>query len=339
MKKVVITDLFGLIGLILIGCALRCLQRGPPAIIRPVDETKSIVRSDRKLIFKSTVANGSAIDPYACPVVLARYKNVNDCLFRCSFASTPGPGFALDLWERASNNQLGHQRLFNLFADIIPQKFRPGILYVEIFDLKGSDTLAYMSFDLDLEVFCLGISYNLLDIKADEADKADNNKKNSGCVLDYSLIVWVMIHEFGHYLTLNKEQQYMVMDLLGPFARKNSILKQIEHTPSYDKIRACNRLNDKEAAYQCKKELVQQNEFVTQYATASSIEDAAETFADFVLTDKPNEPGVNGVDEKILFFYQYPKMVEIREAIRTNFKNKPYPSQCVLQKVVRKLGA
>lgn len=61
----------------------------------------------------------------------------------------------------------------------------------------------------------------------------------------------------------------------------------------------------------------QPNSFVTEYAATDPMEDFAETFAYFVLSDKVSNP-TTLKDKKIHFFYGYPKLVEIRQHIREN---------------------
>lgn len=56
------------------------------------------------------------------------------------------------------------------------------------------------------------------------------------------------------------------------------------------------------------------DDFVTDYAATSPAEDFSESFTDFVLEDYPS--GSKLKDEKVRFFYEYDKLVNIREAIR-----------------------
>ena len=54
--------------------------------------------------------------------------------------------------------------------------------------------------------------------------------------------------------------------------------------------------------------------FVTEYAATNPGEDIAESFTIFVTKPKPT--GTEIKDKKVLFFYGYPEMVELREEIR-----------------------
>lgn len=56
--------------------------------------------------------------------------------------------------------------------------------------------------------------------------------------------------------------------------------------------------------------------FINDYAATNPEEDIAESFAAFVLSDKPR--GNKIYEKKILFFYNYPEFVDIRNDIRKN---------------------
>jgi len=57
-------------------------------------------------------------------------------------------------------------------------------------------------------------------------------------------------------------------------------------------------------------------QFVSEYAAASPSEDIAETFMVFIFVPRPS--GTTIVDQKILFFYEYPELVALREQILSN---------------------
>jgi hypothetical protein len=61
-------------------------------------------------------------------------------------------------------------------------------------------------------------------------------------------------------------------------------------------------------------------QFVTEYAATNPSEDFAESFMVFVLKEKPAKSTADFIhkDQKILFFYDFPELVEIRDFIRNN---------------------
>ena len=56
-----------------------------------------------------------------------------------------------------------------------------------------------------------------------------------------------------------------------------------------------------------------EDQFVSDYAPTSPMEDIAESWAFFVLSPKPELSSI--ANEKILFFYEYPELVELRTKI------------------------
>ena len=56
-----------------------------------------------------------------------------------------------------------------------------------------------------------------------------------------------------------------------------------------------------------------QDQFLTDYAPTSPAEDIAESWAFFVLSPKPEMNSI--ANEKILFFYEYPELVQLRAQI------------------------
>lgn len=59
--------------------------------------------------------------------------------------------------------------------------------------------------------------------------------------------------------------------------------------------------------------LAHQDQFVDDYATTHLAEDIAESFTYFVFSPKPT--GNSIMEQKILFFYEYPELIELREEI------------------------
>ena len=61
-------------------------------------------------------------------------------------------------------------------------------------------------------------------------------------------------------------------------------------------------------------------QFVTDYAATNPDEDFAESYMLFVLNEKPTKSTVSFIhsDQKFLFFYDFPELVEMRDFIRSN---------------------
>ncbi|WP_243575151.1 hypothetical protein [Candidatus Cardinium sp. cByotN1] len=222
------------------------------------------------------------------------------------------------LWAKETTNHDKHQRLFDLFACIIPQQYRKGIKYFSIIDSKINNVD-------DMCLYCAigpqsqeSLAYFRLYMAFDLEDYIDGTylPNASYNTLGYDFLIYTMIHELGHYVTMNNEQDDLVDGYLIP--HKNSICAQMQLRPFYKQINNCSK---KQLAEYYKEIFFKKGEFVTDYATESFAEDAAETFAHFVLTDERPKPGLNGAKDKMLLFYQDPKMVQIRASIRENLKN------------------
>jgi len=63
------------------------------------------------------------------------------------------------------------------------------------------------------------------------------------------------------------------------------------------------------------------DEFLTEYAATDPTEDIAESFAHFVLFDMPDQAETIA-EEKIVFFYDFPKLVSLRNTLRHNIEQK-----------------
>jgi hypothetical protein len=61
---------------------------------------------------------------------------------------------------------------------------------------------------------------------------------------------------------------------------------------------------------------VHQDQFLSDYAATSPLEDIAESWTYFVLSPKPELTSI--ANEKILFFYEYPELIDLRTQILTN---------------------
>ncbi|NJN80268.1 MAG: hypothetical protein HC797_07255, partial [Anaerolineales bacterium] len=59
-----------------------------------------------------------------------------------------------------------------------------------------------------------------------------------------------------------------------------------------------------------------EDQFLTDYAVTHPAEDIAESFSFFIFSSQP--AGNTIAEEKILFFYQYPELVELRTKILNN---------------------
>ena len=155
----------------------------------------------------------------------------------------------------------------------------------------------------------------------------------------YSL-TFTLIHEFGHLLTLNAEQVPPNMDVFNDPEDEDILENAIESCPQYFPGEGCstadsyinawyerfwadiydewdetNDIEDDDEYYETLDDFYYkyEDQFLTDYAATNPEEDIAESWAFFVLSPKPN--GDTIAEEKILFFYEYPELVQLRESI------------------------
>lgn len=130
---------------------------------------------------------------------------------------------------------------------------------------------------------------------------------------DFNKMIETLIHEYGHVLTLNDSQ----VDLskngdIKIFFEKGKYYDKSYMKLFYDKFwKDINNNLDSDSFYKNHRSW-----FVSEYASTDVSEDIAETFAQFVLNDKPSNETV--AYRKVNFFYEFKEMVNIRNYIRKN---------------------
>ena len=140
-------------------------------------------------------------------------------------------------------------------------------------------------------------------------------------------LIHTMVHEYGHIATLNDSQVEQVSGscprLILPegCSREGSIVGSFQ-TKFWTKYGA--EGTNWQRTEQDAMALYSQNPdaFVSEYAASNAVEDLAETFATFVLTERPT--GMNEKDQKIQFLYESPSMaaerIRIRAALASEIK-------------------
>lgn len=169
-----------------------------------------------------------------------------------------------------------------------------------------------------------------------DLDTADFNLYNqdSVFVLDYT---HTLIHEFGHLLTLNATQIEPTEDIRQDdtkgyltsegYAIQSSYLgKFVDRFWPADFLLEWDKIDQTRNEDRRAKKLFAfydeySSRFVTEYAAENPEEDIAESWAFFVLTEKP-APHHDGA-QKVLFFYQFDELVSLREHIRSNINTLP----------------
>ncbi|ANQ48605.1 hypothetical protein MY04_1228 [Flammeovirga sp. MY04] len=170
-------------------------------------------------------------------------------------------------------------------------------------------------------------------IEFDIADM-DLNSENPDYVEDYQ---HTLIHEFGHLISLNASQMQPTEDEYQDdskgyltsegYAIKGSYMDKYikafwgdDILFEWDKIAAIKNENKRVRKLQ-NFYYKYDNEFVSDYACESPEEDFAESWTFFVLCDISEPKNVK--EDKVIFFHQFPELVEYRKKIRSKLKMIP----------------
>ena len=228
-----------------------------------------------------------------------------------------------------------HIESWNIFTQVMPPEYMNDVVWFTIF----TDGIEWLEMDVFLEEDSQKWSL-LFDIQ-DWYCLGD---------LDEDRVKFTMIHEFGHILSLGPSEIDVDFELrdLGyelddtfhdvllekeptcdtgiittyGCAEQDSYIN--EFAQEFDAAKYSDSINFQYRIYS--NEWTEnlwnyytenRDEYVTDYATGSTQEDFAETFTFFILSEKPQ--GNLVLEQKILFFYDYPELVEIRDYIRNNF--------------------
>ena len=215
-----------------------------------------------------------------------------------------------------------HQRVWDFFTSIIPAEHRKWIIEYVIFTDGSYNTLAWIS----------------------RAEYGDNSRWQLGVdvldSVDPLTLTTTIVHELGHLLTLNSDQ------ILSEQDQAYSVYQDQAICPQYISDEGCSTPDSYinkfyqtfwidlhedwlETVYKPHanspeefRALVSQfhekhpDEFVSEYAATNIKEDMAESFEKFILQPKPT--GGTIADKKILFFYDFPELVALRQQMIQN---------------------
>lgn len=228
-----------------------------------------------------------------------------------------------DLLDEQEDTEL-HQQLWDYYAALIPAEQRGMIAEYAITTDGTGGTLA--------SVAQTTYDPNLWTLNIDIADTAN-----------YYELTSTLVHEFAHLLTLGPDQVVPSLAVLNNPEDNNIYLQELSACPNYFPGEGCantdsyiddfysqfweelreewdpiNLEEDEDTRTELLDEFYSQYEdrFVTSYAATNPEEDIAESFAFFVFSPEP--AGDTILEEKILFFYNYPELVELRAAILNN---------------------
>lgn len=248
-------------------------------------------------------------------IFLVTYEVMGDRLSGPQIQSVP------EELEDERDDRAAHEAIWNYFAALIPAEERARISEFSIFtDGRGSHLAAVSPTFADPQLWTLHV-----DIEDAES---------------YYDLTYTLIHEHGHLLTLNSEQVPPSEAILR-YPNNSTIHDQeVAACSQYFTTEGCSRPDsyinqffnrfwpylqadwekiDLEEDDDTRRILLEefyemfQDQFLTGYAATSPVEDIAEAWTFFVLSPRPELTSI--ASEKILFFYEYPELIELRAQI------------------------
>ena len=217
-----------------------------------------------------------------------------------------------------------HEFIWNYFAAIVPPEERKYLTeFAVVSDGKG-EILGAVSPTYD--------NPSLWALEVDILDADDN----------YGL-TFTLMHEYGHLVTLNATQvppnrrvffspddneiydqavaactQYFTGEgCSNPNSYINDFFNRY-WLDFYTEWQEIDMIGDEDEYYNRLDDFYEtyQDQFLTDYSATSPAEDIAEAWSFFILSPKPELDSI--ANEKVLFFYEYPELVVLREKILTN---------------------
>lgn len=228
-----------------------------------------------------------------------------------------------DLKDEQSDRPF-HEAIWNYFTAVIPPQERELVTAFLVFTDGKQEHLAAVS-QTASDPYQWVLEVDILDSKS------------------YYDLTYTLVHEQGHLLTLNSEQVPPSQPVFDNPDNNDIYQQEVDACPQYFPGEGCSNpdsyinqffnrfwtdiysewqvidLKEGEDVYF---DLLDdfykkyQDQFVTDYAPTNPAEDIAESWAFFILSPKPEPNSI--ANEKILFFYEYPELVEIRGQILQN---------------------
>ena len=217
-----------------------------------------------------------------------------------------------------------HQQIWDYFAALIPLEYRSTLAEFSIMTDGTDNILAAVAQTYD--------DPNLWGLEVDIADTSD-----------YYYLSFTLVHEFAHLFTLGPDQVPPSIAIFNnpedndlylqessacttffpgegcanPDSYMNAFYQEF-WTGIYDEWNEINLIEDEDQYYEALDDFYYkyEDQFLTDYSVTHPAEDIAEAFGFFVFAEQPD--GDTIAEQKILFFYQYPELVQLRSEILSN---------------------
>lgn len=280
----------------------------------------------------------------ACIRRLPDFANIHLSAYKDELDKVEGGFILASYWIRPIDGQLEQPSKFEVpdylkaYQDDIQLHTYIWNYFNKIFPTNDKINLSYITFYMDTNDrrFAASVSksangkWNMY-VNLIEFDTAQDTTK-------------ILVHEYGHIVTLNdKEVEEISVGYDGDINRKEFEIKRAEcgdnfftgykcaDSNSYlnlfgnrfwngqlykDWITVFLQSDDVESVYHSAIDrfyLKYPDQFVTSYAATNPHEDIAESWTEFIMRPKP--VGDTIADQKVLFFYEYPELVQARNDI------------------------
>ena len=224
-------------------------------------------------------------------------------------------------------DQASHQEIWNYFTALIPTSERSSLAEYSIVTDGEENILAAVTQTLyDPALWGL------------EVDIRDSDDRLN--------LTYTLIHEYAHLLTLGPDQVTPSKAVFNNPDDDNIYYDEVKACPNYFPGEGCshsnsyintffnqfwadiyeewldiNLIEDDDAYYEALDDFYYNYEdrFLTDYAATNPEEDIAEAFTFFVLSPRPTGNAI--AEEKILYFYGYPELVQLRDEIISGICN------------------
>ena len=222
-----------------------------------------------------------------------------------------------ELYLEWQEDRAKHEAIWEVVSTLFPPDFLDLIAYMEIVTDGVDETMGAIEGvdDIDEELYIL--SLDIIDLYDDHEE------------IVLQVLVETILHELGHLITLNETQVNPVeYEDANPDTyytdygdtREDSYLNLFFRrfwVDIYDQWSELAEIEDDLEREEALENFYEKHKskFVSDYAVTDPDEDIAETMMMFILNDKPN--GRNMAEQKILFLYEFPELMELRDEIRS----------------------
>ena len=220
-------------------------------------------------------------------------------------------------------DEVSHREIWDYFVSLIPSNERQSLAeYSIVTDGEGNVLAAVAQTYYDPALWGL------------EVDIRDSDDKLN--------LTYTLIHEYAHLLTLGPDQVTPSAAVFNTPDDDDIYYAEVSACPDYFPGEGCSRsdsyinaffnqywadiheewqdinlIEDEDAYYEALDDFyyTYEDRFVTDYAVTNPEEDIAEAFTFFIFSSRPNSDTI--AEQKILFFYRYPELVQLRDEIRS----------------------